>query len=86
MNPTQAHTMPMMQFPTNMEQTQISAPLKPQNIQKPPGPITPMTQTQQYGRLTSLSLHRQTATQEEFLTQQDSVEHDMDLDANGNNK
>ena len=86
MNPTQAHTMPLMQFPNNMNQTQLSPPLKPQNIQKPPGPITPMTQTQQYGCLTSLSLRRQTATQEEFLTQQDSVEHEMDLDADGNNK
>eukprot|EP00957_Ditylum_brightwellii_P167308 12736638-Ditylum_brightwellii.AAC.1 len=36
MNPTQAHTMPLMQYPTNMEQTQISTPLKPQNIQNYP--------------------------------------------------
>ena len=86
MNTTQAHTMPMMQFQNNTSQTQIATPLKPQNIQKPPGPITPMTQTQQYGRLTNLSLKRQTASQEEFLTQQDSVEHDMDLDADGHNK
>jgi molecular chaperone GrpE (heat shock protein) len=86
MNPTQAQTMPLRQFQNNMNQTQIATPLKPQNIQKPPGPITPMTQTQQYGRRTNLSFHRQTATQEEFITQQDSVEHDMDLDADGNNK
>jgi len=85
-NMTQAHTMPMMQFQNNMSQTQIATPLKPQNIQKPPGPITPMTQTQQYGRLTNLSRKRQPASQEEFLTQQESVEHDMDLDADGHNK
>jgi predicted RNase H-like HicB family nuclease len=45
MNPTQAQTMPLRQFQNNMNQTQIATPLKPQNIQKPPGPITPMTQT-----------------------------------------
>jgi hypothetical protein len=69
-----------------MEQTKMHTSLKPQNMQQPPGPITPMTQTQQYGRLTSLSMHRQSATQEEFLTQQETVEHEMDLDANGNIK
>eukprot|EP00957_Ditylum_brightwellii_P007608 575886-Ditylum_brightwellii.AAC.1 len=49
---TQAQTLTPMQFSTNMEHTKMPTSLKPQNMQQPPGPITPIMQTQQYGRLT----------------------------------